>query len=754
MANQITKHFQGLIPKILKILKIKQLTIKDKLNLAFGGLIGATFVIMGVNYWSSVQATLNINRTQELRMPIALSSSEAQSNLLKMLSNVRGYLVTGDSRFRDQYQESRHAFEENLAEMEVLFQQWQVPIQLEQLENLRSFYQIWSELPPYLFDLKDNRLQSEPAFRLWQEEGEILTIQVLAKIDQMIQEQNQKFLSPSNLELLQEMMNLKINFSLLISDVSNYITTRQDKYRFDYTGHSRKSKDSLDFIQSRSDLLSQNQEKSLRGILTKVSNIETTIEESFVIMDGDRYREDLYVYQSKAEPIAKEMLIILNYIAQTQKEQFTSELKSGVSRLNSSQLQTLIGSIFILVLGILMTVILRKKISDPIQKLTEATSAVRAGNLEVKASVSSGDEIGILAKTFNEMTNSLKASLNTLEKYNQNLEFVVEERTEELQLKNQELQSTLHNLKETQSHLIQAEKMSSLGQMIAGIAHEINNPVSFIQCNLSPLTTYCQDLLDLIQDYQKSYPDDVRLAEKIEDIDLEYIEEDLPKLVESMNMGTHRIHEIILSLKNFSRIDQANLKEADIHEGIESTLLILQHRLKSARNNGRTIQLQKEYGDLPLVECYPGELNQVFMNILANGIEVLESEIVDSRVDVDPRGVEVEEGILRIHTEYHSSADIVIIQIQDNGPGMESQTAEKVFDPFFTTKPVGKGTGLGLSISYKIIVEHHKGMLKCYSEPGQGARFEIEIPVHQGLTLSPNENQTLGEGSLASTGNG
>ncbi|MDJ1175509.1 ATP-binding protein [Roseofilum capinflatum] len=704
---------------------------------------------MGVNYWSSVQATLNINRTQELRMPIALSSSEAQSNLLKMLSNVRGYLVTGDSKFRDQYQESRHAFEKNLAEMEILFQQWQVPIQLEQLENLRRFYEIWSELPPYLFDLKDDRLQSEPAFRLWQEEGEIITLQVLGNIDQMIQEQDQKFLSPTNLELLQEMVDLKINFSLLIADVSNYITTRQDEYRFDYTGHYRKSKDSLDFLQSRSDFLSESQQISLREVLAKVSTIEGTIEESFAIMKGDRYREDLYVYQSKAEPIAQEMLIILNYIAQTQKGQFTSELKSGVSSLNSSQLQTLIGSIFILILGILMTIILRRKISDPIHKLTEATSAVRAGNLDVKASVYSGDEIGILAKTFNEMTNSLKTSLNTLEKYNKNLELIVEERTEELQSKNKELQTTLYNLQETQSHLIQAEKMSSLGQMIAGIAHEINNPVSFIQCNLSPLTAYCQDLLELIKDCQENYPDDLQLAEKIEDIDLEYIEEDLPKLVESMNMGTHRIHEIILSLKNFSRIDQANLKEADIHEGIESTLLILQHRLKSARNNGRTIQLQKEYGDLPLVECYPGELNQVFMNILANGIEVLESEISDAMVDSSPIHLEVEEGVLTIHTEYRSSADTIVIQIRDNGPGMELQTTEKIFDPFFTTKPVGKGTGLGLSISYKIIVEHHKGMLKCYSEPGQGAMFEIEIPVHQSLTSSPNENQKLGAGSLA-----
>lgn len=736
MFNPIVRSVNLSISNILKITKNRKITIKNKLNLAFGSLIGVTFLIMGVNYWSSVQATLNINRTEELRMPIALSSSEAQSDLLKMLSNVRGYLVTGDAVFRQQYQESRHAFEENLHEMEQLFQQWNVPIQLEQLKNLRRFYEIWSELPPYLFDLKDNRLKSEPGFRLWEQEGELLAIHILANIDKISQGQSLRFLS--DIELFQEMINLKSLFSLLVADIRNYISTREDEYRFDYTAHYRKSKASLENIQSRSYLLSQSQQEALNDIIEDFAEIEIIIENTVEIIDSDRYREDLHIYQSKAEPIAKEMLIILNYIVETQKQQFRSELTSGVSSLNSAQIQTLIGSLLILILGCIMTLVLQRKISDPIQRLTEVTNSVISGNLEVKASVESRDEIGILAQTFNEMTDSLKLSLNTLEKYNKNLELLVEERTEELRVKNQELQLTLHNLKQTQSHLIQAEKMSSLGQMVAGIAHEINNPISFIQCNLSPLTTYCQDLLDLVQSYQESYPDDMNMSKKIEEIDLEYIEEDLPKLVESMDMGANRIYDIILSLKNFSRIDQANLKETDIHEGVESTLLILQHRLKSASNQGRTIQINKEYGDLPLVECYPGELNQVFMNILDNGIDVLESMVEGENGNAD-----LEDGVLTIHTEYQAETDRISIQIQDNGPGMDAETAKKIFDPFFTTKPVGDGTGLGLSISYKIITEHHQGMLKCYSEPGQGARFEIEIPAHQSWASLPHEDQRL-----------
>jgi len=740
--HQIPGRLQSSIVKVLTLVKPRKITIKDKLNFAFGGLIGVTFIIMGVNYWSSVKATFNINRTQELQMPIALSSSEAQNELLKMLSNVRAYLVTGDSVFQQQYQQSRHEFEENLAEMEALFQDWQVPIQQQQLKNLRRFYEIWSELPPYLFDLKDDRLQSEPAFHIWQEEGEILTLQVLNNIDNMSQEQRQKILSGLDLELFTEIINFKVNFSLLVADIRNYINTQQEEYRFDYFAHYRQSKASLDFLNTRSDALTPTQQEYLAEVTEKFSNLETIVEDIFAIMEGDRYREDLYVYQSKAEPIAQEMLIILNYIADSQKTQFTSELKSGVSRLNSSQLQTLIGSLCILGLGMVMTVILRRTISNPIQRLTEVTRSIRAGNLDVQAPVESGDEIGILSKTLNEMTDSLKTSLNTLENYNKNLELVVEERTQELQIKNEELQATLNHLQETQSHLIQAEKMSSLGQMIAGIAHEINNPVSFIQCNLSPLMAYCQDLLSLIEEYQQCYASNPQIEEKIEDIDLDYLKEDLPQLVDSMQIGTRRIHDIILSLKNFSRVDQAKIKSADIHEGIESTLLILQHRLKSASHQGRMIELRKEYGDLPLVQCYPGELNQVFMNILANGIEILESMGQEAE-----NREELEEGVLTIHTEYQAETDKVLIQISDNGPGMDTQTAQKIFDPFFTTKPVGKGTGLGLSISYTIIVEHHQGRLSCYSEPGQGARFDIEIPVHQTLTVSP-DSQTLGTGSV------
>ncbi|MEC4983419.1 MAG: ATP-binding protein, partial [Oscillatoria sp. PMC 1076.18] len=291
----------------------------------------------------------------------------------------------------------------------------------------------------------------------------------------------------------------------------------------------------------------------------------------------------------------------------------------------------------------------------------------------------------------------------------------------------QQLQLTLQELKQTQGQLIQHEKMSSLGQMVAGIAHEINNPVNFISGNLSCTSEYAENAIALLKLYQKHYPlPDPEIQQYAEDIDLEFLTEDLPKTIGSMNVGAHRIQEIVLSLRNFSRLDQAEMKPVDIHEGIESTLLILHNRLK-AKGHQREIQVIKDFGNLPKVECYAGQLNQVFMNILSNGIDALEMSADESQSNLavfsDSRLIPM----IRIRTELVK--DWVRISITDNGLGMSEQTRDRIFDPFFTTKPVGKGTGLGLSISYQIVVEKHGGNFECVSAPGEGSEFIIEIPV-------------------------
>ncbi|MBW4563684.1 MAG: PAS domain-containing sensor histidine kinase [Mojavia pulchra JT2-VF2] len=294
----------------------------------------------------------------------------------------------------------------------------------------------------------------------------------------------------------------------------------------------------------------------------------------------------------------------------------------------------------------------------------------------------------------------------------------------------EKLNITLHKLQETQAQLIQQEKMSSLGQLVAGVAHEINNPVNFIHGNLSPAKEYIENLLKLLHLYQDYYPNRVSEINTFsEEIDLEFLTVDLFKILSSMEIGTKRIREIVLSLRNFSRLDEADMKAVNIHEGIDSTLLILQNRLK-AKPDHPEIEIIKEYGNLPLVECYAGQLNQVFMNIIDNAIDAIDNDNFQrSKQDIlsNPS---------RIIIRTELAKNKAIIRIIDNGPGMTQEVKQKLFDPFFTTKSVGQGTGLGLSISYQIVVEKHSGVLRCESEIGKGTEFWIEIPLQQEKKLT------------------
>jgi len=294
------------------------------------------------------------------------------------------------------------------------------------------------------------------------------------------------------------------------------------------------------------------------------------------------------------------------------------------------------------------------------------------------------------------------------------------------QEKSQELENSLQKLQKTQSQLIQHEKMSSLGQLVAGIAHEINNPVNFISGNLNHAGEYIQDLLSLVELYQYYYHDpDPAVTEKIHQIDLDFLLGDLPKLLTSMKVGAERIQAIVRSLRNFSRLDEAEVKAVDIHEGIDNTLMILQYRLK-AKPDAPSIQIIKEYGNLPLIECYAGQLNQVFMNIISNAIDALQDEHQQRSL----LSIQQEVSTITIRTQSLND-DLITIHIIDNGAGMTDIVRQRLFEPFFTTKAIGKGTGLGLSISHQIVCEKHQGSLECHSTLGKGSEFVIKIPIQQ-----------------------
>jgi len=302
-------------------------------------------------------------------------------------------------------------------------------------------------------------------------------------------------------------------------------------------------------------------------------------------------------------------------------------------------------------------------------------------------------------------------------------------RRSEAQLRQQAiaLENTLQELQRTQAHLIHNEKMSSLGQLVAGIAHEINNPISFIYGNLCHASTYFRNIVALIHLYQRHYPQPKpEIEQLIEMIDLEFIVNDLDKLFDSMQIGADRIQNVVLSLRMFSRLDEAKLKLVNIHDGIESTLIILQHRLDQDCQ-GHRIKVTRNYGKLPQVECFAGSLNQVFLQIITNAIDALESALQDEQWLTQSQQPTIE-----LHTKQINSERIQI-QIIDNGLGIPETLQARIFDPFFTTKPIGKGTGMGLATSYQIVTQQHHGDLKCRSVPLQGADFAIELPIRQTL---------------------
>ncbi|MUH01412.1 HAMP domain-containing protein [Scytonema sp. UIC 10036] len=320
-------------------------------------------------------------------------------------------------------------------------------------------------------------------------------------------------------------------------------------------------------------------------------------------------------------------------------------------------------------------------IASPIEATTKiAQQVTKESNFTLFAPVTTKDEVG-------QLTTSLNQLIQRVADY-----------TEELNL--------------AQSQLIQTEKMSSLGQMVAGIAHEINNPINFIYGNIEHTKNYIQDLLELIYLYQDKYPQfETQIESRIEEIELEYIISDLPKILGSMKMGAERIRQLVLSLRNFSRLDEAEVKSVDLHEGIDNTLLILSNRLKEE------IEIIKKYGDLPLVECYPAQINQVFMNLLSNAIDALlgASEKFQKQIVIQTKVI---------------NSDSIKVEIRDNGVGIPLEIQNKIFDPFFTTKPVGSGTGLGLSVCYQII-EKHGGKIFVKSEPNQGTEFAVSLPIQQ-----------------------
>lgn len=367
----------------------------------------------------------------------------------------------------------------------------------------------------------------------------------------------------------------------------------------------------------------------------------------------------------------------------------------------------------------------------PLETRSGCLGAIVCGHCQA-ARIWSDAEVELLQA----VTDQLVIAIDQAELYAQSRATALDAQTQAHQLS-----EALVNLRQTQAQLIQSEKMSSLGQLVAGIAHEINNPLSFVRGNLNHASQYFRDLLSLLDLYRHHYPQPVSdIQDLMDDLDVDFVTEDLTRLLSSMRIGADRICKIVLSLRNFSRLDESEIKAVDLHEGLDSTLLILQSRLQAPKQPA--IEVIRDYRPVPRVKCYASQMNQVFMNLLSNAIDTLEEKLVHAHGIAEPFSPRI-----RIRTEVRysepssesteASPAWVVVRIKDNGMGMSDAVLHRLFDPFFTTKPIGSGTGLGLSISHQIVVEKHKGRLNCISQPGEGTEFVVSIPFKQPHSSSP-----------------
>jgi len=421
----------------------------------------------------------------------------------------------------------------------------------------------------------------------------------------------------------------------------------------------------------------------------KQANIETIwkdggFDQKYSNMDAQHIQQNIY-------KVGDEKLIISFYNDDTLTQLINLIVKDNIT----------LAMIFI-IFGFCSAFILAKYVTSPIKKLVEGANEFSNGNLKFRTDIKTEDEIGILAKAFNEMAEKLNDLYNSLEQK-------VMDRTHELSRINLQLKRANKEIKDTQSMVVHNEKMRSLGQLVAGVAHELNNPINFIYGNLLHLKNYTNDLIKIINKYeevQKTLPEDKlsEVNEMKQELEYEFIVEDIGALLKSCYDGAERSKQIILDLKNFSRLDEALVKEVDIHEGIDSALNILESKYKDR------ISVHKQFGNLPQIMCYAGQINQVFMNVLDNAAQAIEGN-----------------GNIYIRTKL--AEEQVIIEFEDTGPGIDEEVIPKIFDPFFTTKPVGEGTGLGLSICYKII-KSHNGNMEVETEKGKGTKFIIKLPIN------------------------
>ena len=619
------------------------------------------------NYLGSHQATKNNKRTQNIRVPTAITSAQAEANLLRMSSHVRGYLATGESDFRDRYQQARQEFETDLVEMRKLLQVDSSPENQQHWQELQIQYQEWKVLPDQLFALRDNYYINQPALQLLKDEAEIPISIILAEISAMSDQQGQRSPSPTNTLLLKDMANFQSSFALLVSSLRGYLVTQESSFRFEYAANFQVNQQAWEKLQNQQNLFTDRQKNSFNEIKHNRQIFLKLPLEMFAIVEEKRHRKDLFLFRKKAQPLAENMLVLLQEIVGEQQQSLKRELQAGTNSLVIAQLHNFLGAFLALLLAIIMTLLLREKIAGPISRLTNATNQIMEGNFDTKAMVESRDEIGVLATTFNQMTYYLKQSRQDLENYSH----VLEERTFALA----EAKEAAEMANQTKSNFL------------ANISHELRTPLNVI-----------------LGFTQVMYRDPTLTSKQKETL----------RIIN--NSGEH----LLLLINDVLEITKIESGKTDLHSNDLDLYLLLDSlsemlRLK-AENKGLKLFFIQDKNIPRYIKTDESKLRQILINLLSNAIKFTSQGMVKLQVKILDR---------------NSKATNLLFEVIDTGMGIATTEIKSLFEPFVQTESGIKsqqGTGLGLAISRKF-AQLMGGNITVTSELGQGSTFRVTLPV-------------------------
>ncbi len=672
--------------KIL-ITKLKNLNISHTVSIAFGILVSLTFLVAGGNYIGSTVATKTIRRTQKLRVPTAITSAQAEADLLRMLGHVRGYLATGESQLRDRYQEVRQEFEQELELMITLAANGSSTLNQQRLQDLETKYEQWKVLPYRLFRLRDNYLINQPALKLLKDEGEVPIAVILRQTALVIEEQSQRDSSITNTLLLKDLADYQSSFALLVSSLRGYLVTKEPSFRFEYAAQVQANQQAWQKLKRQQNLFTQSQQLHLAIIANNYRAFFALSAEMFTIVEGDRSREDLYLLNQEVEPLTAEMLSLLEEIVTSEQEALSRELAKGSENLIVAQWQALAAGAIAFLMAIIMGLWLRHKIAAPILRLTETTTSIMAGDFEAQAVVESNDEIGFLANTFNQMIRYLKQIHGDLAEYS-------------------------HSLEASSQELAQAKEAAEAANyaksaFLANMSHELRTPLNVI-----------------LGFSQVMYRDATATPQQKETLRI-------------INQSGEHLLALINDVLEVTKIEAGKtslkLNNFDLHYMLDSLAEMLGFK---AEEKGLKLVFERSPDVPAYIQTDQGKVRQILINLINNAIKFtdrgevrLTVTIQESKGDKGTRGTRETREIREIRGQGESH--VLSFAVQDTGVGISASEIQNLFNPFVQTEAGVKsqqGTGLGLSIGRKF-ARLIGGDITVESQLQVGSTFTLTLPV-------------------------